>query len=81
MYITFVETKEKAVVTFSGWDGKSYNGEPRQMKVYTHEMHPDKKFVRTWLPKYKEYVFHQITDVLHPVSGVNKVCFFCSVER
>lgn len=73
---TFVETKEKAIVTFSGWDGKSYNGEPCKKNVFTSENHPGKKFVRTYMPKYKEYAFHVITDEIHPISGVNKVRFW-----
>lgn len=81
MFSTFKETKEKAIVTFSGWDGKSYNGEARKMTVYVHDMHPGKKFVRTWFPKYKEYAFHLILDELHPVSGVNEVQFWCTEEK
>lgn len=41
----FIKTNEKAVVTFNGWDGKSYDGESRRMSVWTHPAHPDKKFV------------------------------------
>lgn len=81
MSSNFTATKEKALVTFNGWDGKSYNGEARKMTVYTHPAHPGKKFVRTWMPKYKEYAFHLILDEVHPISGVNEVQYWGSEEK
>ena len=30
----FTKTKEKVTFTFGGWDGKSYDGESRNAKVY-----------------------------------------------
>lgn len=81
MSINFEATKEKATITFNGWDGKSYNGEARKMTVYTHPVHPGKRFVRTWMPKYKEYAYHMILDELHPISGVNTVLFWCTDDK
>ena len=39
----FTKTREKVRFTFNGWDGKSYDGEARNARVY-----------RTNLPGYKE---------------------------
>lgn len=83
MSSNFEASKEKAIVTFGGWDGKSYNGEARKMTVYVHtgRFMEGKKFVRTWMPKYKEYAYHLILDEVHPISGVNEVQYWGSEEK
>lgn len=72
----FVATKKMATVTFSGWDGKSYNGEARNMRVYTNPEQPGKEFVRALTRGNKVLTYHLITSELHKVSGVKKVQFF-----
>ena len=79
----YTATKEKAIVTLGGWDGKSYNGEARTMTVYEHTARhmEGKKFVRTWMPKSKEYAYHLILDEVHPISGVATVQYWASEEK
>lgn len=70
---SFIETNEKITFTFGGWDGKSYNGEPCTKNIWrdTNYHGKDKKFVVTYLPKYKVYMFHEINEVrFHDVSNL-----------
>lgn len=80
----FQQTKEMARVTLNGWDGKSYEGEGRNLRVWINPAHPDKKFVRV---DFREkgckgaICFHEITEEKHPVSGVVKAEYFCSIDK
>lgn len=75
----FVETKKKVRVTFSGWDGKSYNGEARICKVYVNQnLNNGKEYVRAYFKGCRCY--HLITDKKHPVSGERMVEFFTYFE-
>lgn len=80
----FQQTKEMAHVTLSGWDGKSYDGEGRNLRVWTNPMHPGKKFVRVnfrgGIPAYTATCFHLITDEKHEKSGVTKAEFYTDVD-
>lgn len=49
----FTRTKESVRFTFNGWDGKSYNGESRNAKVY-----------RTSIPGYEEVRFIKVGKAL-----------------
>lgn len=71
---SFVKSGKMARVTFSGWDGRSYNGEARNLSVYTNANHPGKEFVRAMFNGSRCY--HIITDQKHPVSGETMVEFF-----
>lgn len=70
---TLKETKEKVTFTFSGWDGKSYNGEPCTMSVWreTNGNNQDKKYVVTyWRANCGLWILHEIDEsCLHEVSG------------
>ena len=74
----FVATKKMATVTFSGWDGKSYNGESRNVRVYAHPEHPGKEFVRTDRSVHgsRVRVYHVLTGESHKVSGAPMVRVF-----
>ena len=74
----FIKTNEKITFTFSGWDGKSYDGETRTQNVYTHPACPDKKFIKFYSRKFKEYTYHVITDELHPITNAPKARYWCS---
>ena len=74
----FVKTSKKVRITFGGWDGKSYNGEGRNMVVYKHPNMPDKEFVRGHFGGARCY--HLVTDKLHHKSGERTVVFFTNVE-
>lgn len=50
---SFTKTKESIRFTFNGWDGKSYNGESRNAKVY-----------RTNIPGYEEVRFIKVGKAL-----------------
>lgn len=78
----FQQTKEMAHVTLSGWDGKSYDGEGRNLRVWTNAMHPGKKFVRVNFTggSYGSVTcFHLITEERHEKSGVTKAEFFTDI--
>lgn len=84
----FKKTNEKAIVTFNGWDGKSYNGEPCKKDVYVRVWmykgteHTDgKRFVRTYDRSSGMYDYHFIMDECHPVTGANLVFYCCSDAR
>ncbi len=44
--LNFEDTKKKEFVTFEGWDGTGYNGEGKQVPVYTNKEN-GKRYVRT----------------------------------
>ena len=69
----FTQTNEKIMVTFNGWDGKSYDGEGANLKIWTSKYHPDKKFVKTG---HYGVVFHEVLDDTHEKTGFNKVTYF-----
>lgn len=68
----FTQTKEMAFVTLNGWDGKSYNGEGRNLRVWVDDK--GNKFVKL-MYKGSSY-FHIITNEIHPKSGVVIAEFF-----
>lgn len=75
---SFVKTNKMVTITFSGWDGKSYNGETCNLRLYTHPQHPDKQFVRTDKSVHgnRVRVYHVLTGENHKVSGAQKVRVF-----
>lgn len=78
----FQQTTEMAHVTLNGWDGKSYDGEGRNLRVWVHPMHPGKKFVRVnhYSRSYGSIpCFHLITGEKHEKSGVVMAEFFTDV--
>lgn len=75
----FEKTNEKATITFNGWDGKSYNGEPCKKAVYQDAQ--GKRFVRTYDHSRNEYDYHLIMDKCHRITGVNLVFYWCSEAR
>lgn len=77
----FRETKEKMMITFGGWDGKSYDGEGRKMNVWVNDCFPDKKFVCLWTPCFGVYTIHEITEKKHEISGYNRVSYFNNFDR
>lgn len=72
----FTKTRDKAFVTFEGWDGKSYNGEGRNLRVYVDES--GCRFVRTTRGDWRCY--HKILNDKHPLTGANKLdtCVYMS---
>ncbi len=68
-----IKTNRKVRITFSGWDGKSYNGEGRNLTVYKHPF-IDGDFVRGYFKG--DRCYHKVTDRRHPVSGELEVDFF-----
>lgn len=83
----FIATKKIAEVTFSGWDGKSYNGEGRNLRVYVNPAYPDKEFVR--LPfraehydgtRYTARCYFLITGERHKKSGIRKAEYCISFD-
>lgn len=73
----FVATKKMVTITFSGWDGKSYNGETCNLRAYTHPQHPGKLFVRNNGNRgSKLRVYHVLTGENHKVSGAPMVRMF-----
>lgn len=77
----FVATNRVATITFSGWDGKSYNGETCRTHVYTNPQYPGKEFVRTkGCNSSKIRVYHIINGQNHEVSGAPKVDVFTYFE-
>lgn len=72
----FQSTKKMVTVTFGGWDGKSYNGETVNRRVYTNPMYPGKEFVRTGFHGNNVRVYHVLTGENHKVSGAPMVSVF-----
>jgi hypothetical protein len=68
--LLFEDTKKKEFVTFGGWDGTGYNGEGKNVPVYTHKEN-GKRYVRTYNRGWRCY--HEITDQKHPASGAYKL--------
>ena len=68
-----IKTNRKVRVTFGGWDGKSYNGEARNLTVYNHPLMAG-DFVRGMFRGSRCY--HKVTDRRHPKSGEREVEFF-----
>lgn len=65
------KSTKKITFTYSGWDGKSYHGEPRTEFYYTTETRPGQKFVKRYIARYKTYAFCLVReDKLHPISNV-----------
>ena len=58
----FTKTKEKVTFTFNGWDGKSYDGESRNAKVY-----------RTSIPGYEEIRFIKVGKALCYIDEESKI--------
>ncbi len=58
----FTRTKEKVRFTFSGWDGKSYDGESRTANVY-----------RTDIPEMKDSRFVKVGKSIHCIVEDSKV--------
>ena len=75
---SFVKTNKMVTITFSGWDGKSYNGETCNLRLYTHPQHPGKQFVRTdeSVQGNRVRVYHVLTGKNHKISGAPKVQVF-----
>lgn len=74
----FEKTNKITTITFSGWDGKSYNGETCNLRVYTHPNNPGKQFVRTERSEHgnRIRVYHVLTGESHKVSGAQMVRVF-----
>ena len=76
----FTKTNEKAIITFNGWDGKSYAGETRKMNVWVSDRFPEKKFVylrqggfyNMGIGSYKVDAVFEITDemVVEKATGI-----------
>lgn len=80
----YQQTREMAFVTLSGWDGKSYHGEGRNLRVWVNPLYPDKKFVRVDFSERGckgAICFHEITREKHPESGVAKAEFFTDFDK
>lgn len=58
----FYKTKESIRFTFGGWDGKSYDGESRNAKVY-----------RTNIPGYEEVRLVKVGKGLHYIEEDHEV--------
>lgn len=79
----FQETKEMVTVTLNGWDGKTYNGEGRNLRVWTLASEPGKKFVKvnfSYGRKGQVPCFHILTGHKHEVTGVEIAEFYYSVD-
>ena len=74
----FTETKDKITVTFSSWDGKSYNGEGRTLSVWIHSAYPGTQFVLAGRGKYRS--FHQVQTTKHPKSGLPEVHYHTDIN-
>lgn len=80
----FQQTKEMTRVTLNGWDGKSYEGEGRNLRVWSNPIFQEKKFVRV---DFREkgckptVCFHEVTSKKHPVSGETIAEFFESIHE
>ena len=64
----FTKTKEKVTFTFGGWDGKSYDGESRNAKVYRTDLegYEDARFVK--VGKHLHYI-DEDSSVLEKATG------------
>lgn len=58
----FTKTKEAICFTFNGWDGKSYDGESRNARVY-----------RTSIPGYEEVRFIKVGKALCYIDEESKI--------
>lgn len=58
----FFQTKERIRFTFNGWDGKSYDGESRNARVY-----------RTNIPGYEEVRLVKVGKGLHYIEEDHEV--------
>ena len=58
----FTKTRESIRFTFNGWDGKSYDGESRNAKVY-----------RTDLPGYEEVRLVKVGKGLHYIDEERRI--------
>ena len=58
----FTKTRESIRFTFNGWDGKSYDGESRNAKVY-----------RTNIPGFEEVRFVKVGKSLHYIEEDTEV--------
>lgn len=79
----FRQTTEMATVTFCGWDGKTYDGEGRNLRVWLNAEHPGKRFVRCNF-RSEGYgtvtCFHLLTGKAHPQTGVEIAEFFTDID-
>ena len=73
----FTQTNEKITITFGGWDGRSYDGEGVNLRVWTSTHYPDKKFVKS---SHYGGVFHEVLDEKHEKSGLNRVTYFADCK-
>ena len=73
----FTQTNEKIEVTLGGWDGKSYNGEGVNLRIWTSRNHPGEKFVKT---SHYGGVFHKVLNEKHEKTGLNRVTYFADVK-
>ena len=73
-----IKTNRKVRITFDGWDGKSYNGEGRNLTVYTHPLRGG-DYVRGYFNGSRCY--HKVTDKRHPKSGERMVEFFTFFDK
>ena len=74
----FIKTSENVTFTFSGWDGKSYNGEGQTKPVYTKN---SKRFVLAYSAFYHDYFAYELIGKFHPVSGFEKVRFHSILNK
>ena len=74
----FIKTSENVTFTFSGWDGKSYNGEGQTKPVYTKN---SKRFVLAYSAFYHDYFAYELIGKSHPVSGFEKVRFHSILNK
>ena len=72
----FKKTNKKVTITFSGWDGKSYNGEAVNMTAFTNPDFPGKTFVRTRRGR-NTIIYHEVLNETHKLSGEKMVNVFC----
>ena len=71
---------QKAVVTFSGWDGKSYNGEGSTLNVWVNKFYPGMEFVKRGRGKYN--AFHEIKrNEKHPITGFDTVDYHTDINE
>lgn len=76
----FQETTRKTVVTFSGWDGKSYNGEGVTLNVWVNRFYPGMEFVKRGRGKYN--AFHEIKrNEKHPTTGFDTVDYHTDINE
>ncbi|MCL1857689.1 MAG: hypothetical protein FWF92_00445 [Oscillospiraceae bacterium] len=73
----FTQTNEKITITFGGWDGRSYNGEGVNLRIWTNKHYPDKRFVKS---SHYGGVFHEVLDDKHEKSGLTEVTYFADCK-